>query len=56
MKKNGNAAVNNIYNPTNKRPDMPLDADEVDNDGEIRKEEVPGEELGQWKTARSQSR
>ncbi|KAI1614189.1 hypothetical protein EDD36DRAFT_219430 [Exophiala viscosa] len=30
MKRNGNNAVNKTYNPKNKRPDMPLDADEVD--------------------------
>lgn len=30
MKRNGNTAVNKIYNPKNKRPDIPLDADEVD--------------------------
>lgn len=30
MKRNGNIAVNKIYNPRNKRPDMPLDADEID--------------------------
>ena len=30
MKRNGNINVNKIYNPRNKRPDMPLDADEVD--------------------------
>jgi hypothetical protein len=30
MKRNGNNAVNKAYNPKNKKPDMPLDADEVD--------------------------
>ena len=30
MKRNGNIAVNKVYNPKNKKPDMPLDADEVD--------------------------
>ena len=30
MKRSGNTAVNKIYNPKNKRPDIPLDADEVD--------------------------
>src|SRR5882757_4348229 len=30
MKRNGNNAVNKTYNPKNKKPDMPLDADEVD--------------------------
>ena len=30
MKKTGNNASNKIYNPKNKKPDMPLDADEVD--------------------------
>lgn len=30
MKRNGNNAVNKIYNPKNKKPDIPLDADEVD--------------------------
>src|ERR1700754_1666676 len=30
MKRNGNDAVNKAYNPKNKKPDMPLDADEVD--------------------------
>ncbi|KAL2438991.1 hypothetical protein ABEF95_015322 [Exophiala dermatitidis] len=30
MKRNGNNAVNKLYNPKNKKPDMPLDADEVD--------------------------
>ncbi|EXJ65018.1 hypothetical protein A1O7_01357 [Cladophialophora yegresii CBS 114405] len=30
MKLNGNNAVNKAYNPKNKKPDMPLDADEVD--------------------------
>ena len=30
MKRNGNIAVNKIYNPRNRQPDMPLDADEVD--------------------------
>ena len=30
MKLNGNTAVNRVYNPRNRRPDIPLDADEVD--------------------------
>ncbi|KAK5082816.1 Protein gts1 [Lithohypha guttulata] len=30
MKQRGNTASNKIYNPKNKRPDIPLDADEVD--------------------------
>ncbi len=30
MKRNGNNTVNKVYNPKNKKPDMPLDADEVD--------------------------
>ncbi|KAJ9604909.1 Protein gts1 [Cladophialophora chaetospira] len=30
MKRNGNTAVNKVYNPKNRKPDMPLDADEVD--------------------------
>ncbi|KIW30196.1 uncharacterized protein PV07_05956 [Cladophialophora immunda] len=30
MRRNGNNAVNKIYNPKNKKPDMPLDVDEVD--------------------------
>ncbi|EXJ78666.1 hypothetical protein A1O1_09067 [Capronia coronata CBS 617.96] len=30
MKRNGNIAVNKVYNPKNKKPDIPLDADEVD--------------------------
>ncbi|KAK4935350.1 Protein gts1 [Elasticomyces elasticus] len=30
MKRNGNDTVNKTYNPKNKKPDMPLDADEVD--------------------------
>ena len=30
MRRNGNTAVNQIYNPKNKKPDIPLDADEVD--------------------------
>ncbi len=30
MKLNGNTAVNKVYNPRNRKPDMPLDADEVD--------------------------
>src|ERR1700761_4595696 len=30
MKRNGNIAVNKAYNPKNKKPDMPLDADEAD--------------------------
>ena len=30
MKRNGNMAVNKTYNAKNKRPDIPLDADEVD--------------------------
>lgn len=30
MKRNGNTAVNQIFNPKNKKPDIPLDADEVD--------------------------
>ena len=30
MKSNGNTLVNKTYNPKNKKPDMPLDADEVD--------------------------
>ena len=30
MRRNGNIAVNKVYNPKNKKPDMPLDADEVD--------------------------
>jgi hypothetical protein len=30
MKQTGNIASNQIYNPKNKKPDMPLDADEVD--------------------------
>ncbi|EXJ81396.1 hypothetical protein A1O3_07687 [Capronia epimyces CBS 606.96] len=30
MKRNGNIAVNKVYNPKNKKPDMPLDIDEVD--------------------------
>jgi hypothetical protein len=30
MKRNGNTAVNQAYNPKNRRPDMPLDADEID--------------------------
>jgi hypothetical protein len=30
MKRNGNTAVNAVYNPKNKKPDIPLDADEVD--------------------------
>lgn len=30
MKRHGNNEVNKIYNPKNKKPDMPLDADEVD--------------------------
>ncbi|KIW42755.1 uncharacterized protein PV06_06270 [Exophiala oligosperma] len=30
MKRHGNNEVNKVYNPKNKKPDMPLDADEVD--------------------------
>ncbi|KIX00314.1 uncharacterized protein Z518_10453 [Rhinocladiella mackenziei CBS 650.93] len=30
MKRNGNIAANKIYNPKNKKPDIPLDADEAD--------------------------
>ncbi|KAJ9503856.1 Protein gts1 [Exophiala xenobiotica] len=30
MKHSGNNAVNKVYNPRNRKPDMPLDADEVD--------------------------
>lgn len=30
MKQNGNVVANKIYNPRNKRPDIPLDVDEVD--------------------------
>jgi len=30
MKQIGNTASNQVYNPKNKKPDMPLDADEVD--------------------------
>ena len=30
MKQQGNIESNKIYNPKNKRPDIPLDADEVD--------------------------
>ena len=30
MKRNGNTTVNKTFNPKNVRPDMPLDADEVD--------------------------
>ena len=30
MKQNGNVAANKIYNPKNRKPDIPLDADEVD--------------------------
>jgi hypothetical protein len=30
MKRNGNTAVNKVYNPKNRSPDMPLDVDEVD--------------------------
>lgn len=30
MRKNGNIAVNKVYNPKNKQPDIPVDADEVD--------------------------
>ena len=30
MRRNGNISVNKVYNPKNVRPDMPLDADEVD--------------------------
>ncbi|RMD41920.1 hypothetical protein DV735_g3224, partial [Chaetothyriales sp. CBS 134920] len=30
MKRTGNAAANKIYNPKNKRPDIPLDVDQVD--------------------------
>ncbi|KAK2841622.1 hypothetical protein FQN49_006072, partial [Arthroderma sp. PD_2] len=30
MKKNGNAAVNRIYNPRNVKPSIPIDIDEVD--------------------------
>jgi hypothetical protein len=30
MKRNGNNAMNKQYNPKNKKPDIPLDADEVD--------------------------
>ena len=30
MKQNGNVVANKIYNPKNRRPDIPLDADEVD--------------------------
>ncbi|KAH0848081.1 GTPase activating protein for Arf [Fonsecaea pedrosoi] len=30
MRRNGNTAVNKIYNPKNKMPDMPFDVDEVD--------------------------
>ena len=30
MKQNGNTAVNKVYNPKNRKPDMPLDADEID--------------------------
>ena len=30
MKRNGNTTVNKIYNPRNRQPDIPLDADEVD--------------------------
>ena len=30
MRRNGNISANKVYNPKNVRPDMPLDADEVD--------------------------
>ena len=30
MKRNGNTATNKIYNPKNRQPDIPVDADEVD--------------------------
>ncbi|KIW17483.1 hypothetical protein PV08_04677 [Exophiala spinifera] len=30
MKRHGNNEVNKVYNPKNKKPDIPLDADEVD--------------------------
>ena len=30
MRRNGNVAVNKIYNPKGKRPDIPVDADEAD--------------------------
>ena len=30
MKRNGNLATNKVYNPKNRQPDIPVDADEVD--------------------------
>jgi len=30
MKRQGNTVANKVYNPKNKKPDMPLDADEID--------------------------